>query len=129
MRIDRYFQAMGDVIAQCLVLQTFKISYEKRGADAGMVRGELTFVDGTILHFREYVEVETQVVRLMYTYHYMDAHNQLIFRYDNTGHHRKLGLPTYPHHKHQGAEDNVVPSSAPDLAEVLEEITRRVGLP
>ncbi len=50
----------------------------------------------------------------------------LIFRYDNTGHHRKLNLSTYPHHKHEGSEENVIPSSASVLQEVLKEIERSV---
>jgi hypothetical protein len=58
----------------------------------------------------------------------MDAEQSLVFRYDNTGHHKKLNLPTYPHHKHEGSEQMVVPSSAPSLAEVLEEIMLLVEL-
>jgi ribosomal protein L17 len=43
-------------------------------------------------------------------------------QYDNTGHHRKLNLSTFPHHKHDGSETNVIASDAPALAEVLQEI-------
>ncbi|MGM0384275.1 MAG: toxin-antitoxin system TumE family protein [Thermodesulfobacteriota bacterium] len=32
----------------------------------------------------------------MYVYHYSDLSDHLIFRYDNTGHHKGLDLPTYP---------------------------------
>ncbi len=45
-----------------------------------------------------------------------------IFRYDNTGHHKNLNLSTYPHHKHEGCANNVVPSVTKDLANVLKEI-------
>ena len=41
----------------------------------------------------------------------------------------KLGLSTYPHHKHDGGEDNVISSAAPDLATVLQEIESLVQLP
>jgi len=51
-----------------------------------------------------------------------------VFRYDNTGHHKKLNLPTYPHHKHEGDENNVVASPAPDLVAVLIEIEALVQL-
>jgi hypothetical protein len=47
----------------------------------------------------------------------------------NTEHHQKLNLPTYPDHKHAGSEDNVIASTAPDLAAVLKEIERLVRLP
>jgi hypothetical protein len=59
----------------------------------------------------------------------MNSSGALIFRYDNTGHHKKLGLPTYPHHKHEGSEENVIASSAPTLADVLQEIELLVELP
>jgi hypothetical protein len=60
---------------------------------------------------------------------YITASKKLVFRYDNTGHHKKLRLPTYPHHKHQGYEDNVILSTAPDLASVFDEIDSLVQLP
>ncbi len=74
------------------------------------------------------MDVELSVERLTYVYQYMDAAQQLVFRYDNTGHHRKLNLPTYPHHKHEGSESYVVASSAPELSTVLDEIASRVSL-
>lgn len=65
----------------------------------------------------------------MYAYQYVNSSQQLIFRYDNAGHHKKLGLPNYPHHKHQGSEENVVDSLAPSLLDVLAEIETWVQLP
>lgn len=74
------------------------------------------------VYWREFVDVELTVDRLMYVYQYMDSSDKMVFRYDNTGHHRKLNVPTYPHHKHEGCDDNVVPSATLDLANVLKEI-------
>jgi len=65
----------------------------------------------------------------MYVYQYMERSDKMVFRYDNTGHHKKLGLSTYPHHKHEGSEDNIAPSAAPDLSTVLQEIESLVQLP
>ena len=48
--------------------------------------------------------------------------NMIVFRYDNTGHHKNLNLSTYPHHKHEGYDNNVIPSVTKDLATVLKEI-------
>lgn len=59
----------------------------------------------------------------------MTANHQLIFRYDDTAHHKKLHLPTHPHHKHDGSEDNVVASAAPDLTAVRGEIEALVQAP
>ena len=41
----------------------------------------------------------------------------------------KKEIPTYPHHKHDGSEENVLSSSAPDLEAVLDEIQGLIELP
>jgi len=128
LRIEVYFQQVQATVAACRVLQTSSVTYEKRGTSEGLIRGELFFVDGSVLHFREIVDVEMTADRLMYTYHYMTAMKTLIFRYDNTGHHKKLNLPTYPHHKHVGSEVNVVAAPASDLLTVLREVEGMVQL-
>ena len=128
MRIERYFAHLQSVIEACPVLQTFSITYDKRSTYEGFIHGEITFVDDSLLHLREFVDVETHPDRLTNVYQYMDAAQTFVFRYDNTGHHRQLNLPTYPHHKHTGREDQVTASSAPDLATVLREITTHVSL-
>lgn len=93
----------------------------------GFIRGKITFKNNSLLHFREFVHVEILVYRKMYSYQYMSSENNLIFRYDNTEHHRKLNLATFPHHKHDASEENVIQSDAPFLAEVLEEIGKILG--
>ncbi|WP_293088902.1 DUF6516 family protein, partial [Okeania sp. SIO3B5] len=37
-------------------------------------------------------------------------------------HHKKLNLPNFPHHKHEGSQENVISSNAPNLVDVLQEI-------
>ena len=129
MRIEAYFRQIEQTIEACLVVQLSNVTYEKRGTHEGFIRGELCFVDGSILHLREFVDVEITEDRLMYVYQYMESYNKMVFRYDNTGHHKKLGLSTYPHHKHEGSEDSIAPSAAPDLSTVLQEIESLVQLP
>jgi hypothetical protein len=78
---------------------------------------------------REFLGAEIAPDRVTCVYQYMNADQQLRFRYDNTGHHRRLNLLTYLHHKHEGSEENVVASSPADLAIVLAEIESLVQLP
>jgi hypothetical protein len=111
------------------VVQSSSITYDKRSTHEGFIRGEIYFVDESMLHLREFVDVESTVEHLLYVYQYMDARQQLQFRYDNTGHHKQLNLPTYPHHKHMGSDKQIVPASAPDLATVLGEVETLVQLP
>lgn len=122
MRIEAYFQGLRDIIEACPMVQSSSVSFDKRSTYEGHVRAELYFVDGSILHVREYLDVETTADRLMYVYQYVDASGDLVFRYDNTGHHKRRSLATYPHHKHEGGEHNVLDSPAPNLADVLNEI-------
>ncbi|MFB2976805.1 DUF6516 family protein [Microseira sp. BLCC-F43] len=124
MLIEDYFQEVRDIIEACSVVQLSNINYDTRSIYRGFMRGELNFSDGSVLYLREFVDVKTTLVREMYSYHYENASKNLIFRYDNTRHHKKLNLPNYPHHKHDGSEDNILTSNAPMLAEVLNEIAR-----
>jgi len=129
LRIEAYFRQIEKTIEACLVVQLSNVTYEKRGTHEGFISGKLYFLDSSTLHFREFVDVEITEDRLMYVYQYMESSNKMVFRYDNTGHHKKLGLSTYPHHKHEGSEDDVVPSAAPDLSTVLQKIESLVQLP
>jgi hypothetical protein len=129
LRVETYFQRVSELLDACLLVQSSNVSYDKRSTHEGFIRGEVHFIDGSTLHLREYVDVETKLDRLTYVYQYMDPARQLVFRYDNTGHHRKLNLPTYPHHKHVRTEENVIPSSAPDMDAILKEIESLVKLP
>ena len=96
MLIEDYFQQIRQTIDACYAVQSSAVTYDKWGTHEGYIRGELHFEDGSILHLRESVDVETMVERLTYVYQYMDATEELVFRYDNTGHHKRLDLPTYP---------------------------------
>jgi prepilin-type processing-associated H-X9-DG protein len=119
--IDDYFQVVYETIEACLAVHSSSITYDKRTSYEGFVKGNILFLDGSVLHVREFVNVETGIERYMYAYHYQ-RDDKFVFRYDNTEHHRKLKLPTFPHHKHDGDEANVIASSAPILAAVLAEI-------
>lgn len=53
---------MQAAIAACRVLQTSSVTYEKRGTSEGLIRGELFFVDGSVLHYHKHVENEGNVI-------------------------------------------------------------------
>ncbi len=128
MRIEVYFEQLRDAIDASPIISSFNVTYDKRGSHEGFIHGELYFVDGSILHLREFVDAELRIDRLAYAYQYTDLTGRLVFRYDNTGHHRRLNLSTYPHHKHEGTERNVVASPEVDLAAVLSEVEALVAL-
>ena len=129
MQIETYFQQLRELIDACPAVQSLSITYDKRGTHEGFIRGEIYFVDALILHLRVFVDVETTVEHLLYVYQYMNPRMQLQFCYVNTGHHKQLNLPTYPHHKHDSSEEKVIPASAADLETVLGEVETLVQLP
>jgi hypothetical protein len=129
LRIEAYFQQIQEVIEACPIIQLSNVTYEKRGTHEGFIKGELSFVDGSVFYLREFVDVERTQDRLMYVYQFIDASKNLVFRYDNTGHHKRLGLSSYPHHKHDGLETRVIPSTALKLAAVIQEIESMIPVP
>ena len=122
MLVKDYFQQINEVINGCAIVQSVNANFDEQTNSQGFIRGEIIFSDGSILHLREFVDIKKIQNRDMYSYQYMTSSKELIFRYDNTEHHKKLNLPNYPHHKHDGSQDNIISSNAPTLADVLEEI-------
>ncbi|MEZ4705934.1 MAG: DUF6516 family protein [Caldilineaceae bacterium] len=122
MSIEAYFNWVQQLIDEMPEVDLSDVTYSNQGEEIGYIRGDLIFSNDSALHFREYVDAEFEPERLMYSYHYMDSAKTLIFRYDDANHHDKLNLSSHPHHKHDGSEENVVASTAPTLADVLDEI-------
>jgi hypothetical protein len=75
----------------------------------------ITFTDDSRLVARDYRFREGTG---KYSYHYQNSAGDLIFRYDNAPHFRKL--ENFPHHKH--SSDTVTPSRVINLEKVIEEI-------
>jgi len=120
--IDEYVRAIEEAVASLGNLTRGSVIYkEEREADFIVLRGEVKFVDGSQLHFREFVQLKQGQLpnRYKYAYHYQRANETVIFRYDNARHY--LDLSTAPHHKHIG-ENEVVAANAQDLESVLKEI-------
>ncbi len=126
MQIERYFTQFGHAVSSCSIVLINRIAYELRDLDEGFIRGDLVFVDGSRLHVREHIALDERIERFTYVYQYVTSDNRLVFRYDNTDHHRHLS--TFPHHKHEVSEENVIAASAPTLAQVLAEIELLVRL-
>jgi hypothetical protein len=117
--ITEYFQKIESQIAECVHIIETSLLKDKRSLHIGIIEGELTFADESVLHFIEFVNVKETVEVYKYSYHYQDRNGNLIFRYDMAPHHREV--ETFPHHKHIYS-DKVMGTSAPVLAKVLDEI-------
>lgn len=89
------------------------------------VTGRLRFWDGSLLEFVEALAQRGALVEKMdYAYHFQDADDRLVFRYDNSPHHPEIS--THPHHKHTGTtagqDERLEEAFPPHLGDVLREI-------
>ncbi len=126
MLIEDYFKQIQQMISSHQSIKSHNIVYQKRDQSLGYIKGKIQFTGESWLYLTEYVEVESGIDRGKYSYQYMNENNQLIFRYDNAPHHQKLKLSSFPHHKHDESEENVIASNAPNLSGVLQEIKQKI---
>lgn len=122
MLISEYFQEIEYLIKSCNFAQSYDIFVQERSIYQGFIRSDIVFQNNSFLHLREFVNVKTEINMIKYSYQYMDNAKNLVFRYDNAPHHQKLNLSTYPHHKHDGSEANIIAANKQNLADVLREI-------
>jgi hypothetical protein len=114
--LRRIQNTLNDVVAAGQAL-TVHLQADQRSTTRGLLAGTLLFIDGSELHFREYVDLSAPEPRQMYAYHYQDAEAQLIFRYDNAAH-----RPVLPAREHKHTSANIVVMLAPSLEQVIDEI-------
>ena len=119
--IQSYFNRVKSLVDRYtnmpFVLDT-ALHFESRPGDQGYLTGEFSFIDGSLLYFREFLDgAEGVVEKLMYTYHYQSADGTLIFRYDNA-----LHRPLLASQEHRHSSEGIQLQSAPLLADVLTEV-------
>ena len=124
--IQAYFTQIKRVIDQyaatSFVLEA-QMHFDMRPGDQGDLTGTLIFADDSKLHFSEYLDQTGEVVdKLMYTYHYQDTGNQLIFRYDNA-----LHKPALSSVEHKHLSTQIIAAPDPTLDAVLAEIATTRG--
>jgi hypothetical protein len=120
--IQAYFsqiKALVDRYAATRFVLDTSIRFEIRPGEQGYLTGSITFVDGSVLQFREFLDGVSGIVdKLMYTYHYQGATDQLIFRYDNARH-----RPALRSLEHKHTPQQIVVASTPTLEDVLVEVS------
>ena len=99
------------------LIQSSDITTAFRTDKIGLLQGRIVFLDGSILFFKEYLDVRYRLDKKAYSFHYQDVQATLRFRYDNAFHKPALG---FTDHKHLGQE--IIPADIPELQGILEEI-------
>lgn len=121
MKIERYFDEIKRVLdkygAMPFAVET-RMNFDARPGNQGYLTGSMHFIDGSLFHFREFIDIEGDTVdKQAYSYHYQDRENRMIFRYDNSRH--KPALSSLDH-KHTNGQ--IIETDAPALEDVLAEI-------
>ena len=84
------------------------------------LKGTLQFIDSSVLEFALFVDTVSHEINVnKYRFQYMAKDGRMFFRYDNAPHYPDID--SFPHHKH--SPDNVIPSSMPDIKDLMNEIS------
>lgn len=119
MPVAEYVEGIRRQILNTPYVVSHSLGYEDRPPLAAIVRGSVTFVDGSCIHFKEFLQLRPVITKLKYAYHYAISTHAMVFRYDNARDPAARDLSTYPDHRH--TPDEVRSSSAPALVSVLRE--------
>ena len=122
MTIDAYLAAMKDRFVTDPLVTQLHVIRERSTLIDGYLRARLALADGSQLEFSEYMQRSSagEIVVITYSYHWADANNQLIMRWDNTPHFP--GLPGFPDHIHDGVTGEVTASQPMSIFTVLDAI-------
>jgi uncharacterized protein DUF6516 len=125
MTIDAYLEAMKERFVTDPLVTHFQVLRERSTLMDGYLRARLTLADGSELELSEYMRRSSagEMIVITYSYHWADANNQLITRWDNTPHFPDL--PGFPDHIHDGATGQVTPGQPMSIFTVLDAIAGR----
>ncbi|WP_199249052.1 DUF6516 family protein [[Phormidium] sp. ETS-05] len=118
-----YIERIKALIVSSSQFVNYVIVREESQGDRGLFRYRLTMQDGSFLELFEFFmldDAEVQVTK--YSFHWQNADGQLRKRWDNAAHHQEIS--TYPHHIHDGTEENVMPHQPVNAEDILEIVAR-----
>ncbi|MCB0201549.1 MAG: hypothetical protein H6649_12760 [Caldilineae bacterium] len=122
-----YLEAVKTRLLTEPLIRGFQVRRERSTLADAHLRVRAILFDGSNLEFSEYVQRDLDgVIQVVtYSYNWTDSDGGLIKRWDNTPHFP--GLPHFPDHVHDGADDTVLPGVPVDIFVVLDEIINTIG--
>lgn len=117
--IEAYFEEIESIISFFKNIRSYDLNKKVYSEKKGLIRGKIVFEDESCLYFTEVKDVDLSE-KIKYRYQYMNKDENLVFRYDNSPHHKSI--KTFPHHKH--LDKRIVESNEVNLGLVLLEILR-----
>lgn len=127
MTITEYFDSVKERLLTDSLVKTFHILRERTTSLDGYLRARVVLTGNSQLEFAEYAQhrPDEQIEVVTYSYHWADAEDNLIRRWDNTPHFPDLS--GFPHHIHEGPADVVRPGEPTNIFAILDEIARRLN--
>jgi len=104
------------------ILAEFVVEIAVPRVDYHAFKLKVTLTDGSTLRISEQYYRDTLE---QYACYWLNADNHLIIGWDNVPHHPHL--PSFPHHKHVGSQDNRQPSEETTPEEILAAIRDRLS--
>ncbi len=98
------------------IIRPYDINDYQSGENFYFLKTTIFLLNDTELHIREFISEDDR----HYSYHWQNTQGNLIIRWDNAPHHKKL--KTFPYHKHS---PDLEESKEVSLEEVLRAIEKR----
>ena len=130
MSIQVYFSRKESELLSSPLLISLDFHTEIIDSNCGYFKAKLIFSDNSKLFLFELSEIISATGKVFnekiriekYRYHYQDANEKMIFRWDNAPHFSKL--KSFPHHLHVG--NKIEESIRPSLYKVIMQITKYI---
>lgn len=118
--IEDYFYSVLQELIISRAVSSFNVLKQETSEEEGFIRIKCTLIDDSVLKFAEYVTLYRNKIHVeTYSYHWQDADGQLIKRWDNVPHHKKI--KTFPRHIHL-PNNKVQSSPSVSIEKILMEI-------
>jgi hypothetical protein len=119
--IQKFSETIDKIIASSPIIVSTDIQkYFGPSYNSVYIKGSIHFIDSSLLELSLFVKEARKALSIdKYRFHYMSSAGQMLFRYDNAPHYSKLS--SFPNHKH--VQHRTIPSSPPELKDILDEIS------
>lgn len=117
--IHKYFAEIQEKLTEIKsLIKDSIVEFRAVSSEMGIVKGKITFIDGSILDFRELTSNEEHD----YRFQWMDADKKMRVRWDSAQHHKEL--ENFPFHRH--VKNRVFSSKEVSTLLVMDEIKSEI---
>ena len=123
--IEEYFKEISEFLSTYPIVVSVDINTVKGSEKKGHIKGIAKLIDGSELHFFEFVVTNVVIIKEKYRYHWQKSDGKIINRWDNARHYKEI--ESFPHHIHDRSEDNVKSSKELEIKEIFDVIIESLG--